>query len=144
MLLKDMYPVLMGLLFSHFLGNTRLSYQTNLTIKWLQLLPYDYLILHMGTNDIGDRANFENIIKEYANLPGIIRKMHPTVHIIFSTIIPRPCDYNVSDPIVRAINSHSNKVMSKKMIFKFVCTVHINLLHIVLKYIYMRKMVDCI
>ena len=30
--------------------------------------------------------------------------MHPNVQIIVSAIIPRPCDYEVSDPMVRKVN----------------------------------------
>ena len=63
-----------------------------------KLLPYDFVISHVGTNNICDRAPFEDIIKDYV-----------------SAIIPRPCDYKVSDPMVRAVNSHLNKVMSRKM-----------------------------
>ena len=93
-----------------------------ITSKVAKLLPYDYILLHVGTNDIDNRAPFMNIIKDYANLLGIIRKLHPNVQIIVSAIIPRPCDYEVSDPMVRKVNSHLNKVMSRDMNFKFVFT----------------------
>ena len=105
-----------------FRGDTISKLANKIFSKVAKLLPYDYVILHVGTNDIDNRAPFDNIIKDYANLLGIIRKLHPTVQIIVSAIIPRPCDYKVSDPMVRDINSYLNKVMSRDMNFKFVCT----------------------
>ena len=105
-----------------FRGDTISQLSNRINNKVAKLLPFDYVILHVGTNNIGDRAPFEDIIKNYANLLGIIRKMHRAIHKIVSAIIPRPCDYKVSDPMVRAANSHLNKVMSKRMNFKFVCT----------------------
>ena len=78
--------------------------------------------MHVGTNDIHNRASFDDIIKDYYNLIATIRNKHSSVQIIVSAIIPRPCDYYESDSIVRAVNSHLNKVMSKDLNFKFVCT----------------------
>ena len=87
-----------------FRGDTISKLANKIFSKVAKLLPYDYVILHVGTNDIDNR------------------KLHPTVQIIVSAIIPRPCDYKVSDPMVRDINSYLNKVMSRDMNFKFVCT----------------------
>ena len=84
-----------------------------------KLLPYDHVILHLCTNDIDNHAPFDNIIKDYANLLGIIRKLHPAVQIIVAAVVPRPCDYKVSDPFVRDINSYLCKAMSRDMSFIF-------------------------
>ena len=86
------------------------------------VLPYDFIIVHVGTNVIHNRASFDDIIKDYYNLIATIRVKHSSVQIIVSAIIPRPCDYYESDTMVRAVNSHLNKVMSKDLNFKFVCT----------------------
>ena len=123
-----------------FRGDTISKLANKIFSKVAKLLPYDYVILHVGTNDIGNRAPFDNIIKDYANLLGIIRKLHPTVQIIVSAIIPRPCDYDVSDPMVRDINSYLNKVMSRDMNLKFVCTYKPLLIVVNPKFSYMLRM----
>ena len=40
----------------------------------ISLAPYDYVILHVGTNDIDNRAPYDNIISDFGNLIGICRK----------------------------------------------------------------------
>ena len=54
------------------------------------LSPYDYVIIHVGTNDIGDRAPYHSILSDYGNLIGIMRKKKRDINIIMSAIIPRP------------------------------------------------------
>ena len=90
--------------------------------KIARLLPYDFVIVRVGTNDIDNRASFDKIIKDYTNLIATIRSKHASIQIIVSAILPRPCDYYESDPMVRDVNSHLNKVLSKDMNFKFVCS----------------------
>ena len=93
-------------------------------IKWKQakLRPYDYVIVHVGTNDIEDGASFNSNISSYGNLIGVIREVHPSVQIVMSAIIPRVKDHKATNKIIRDVNSHLNKVMSKDMNFKFICT----------------------
>ena len=105
-----------------FCGDTVSKLANKITSKVAKLLPYGYILLHLGTNAIDDRAPFDNIIKDYANLLGSIRKLHPNVQIIVSAIIPRPCDYKVSGPMLRNVTSYLNKAMSRDMNFKCVCT----------------------
>ena len=38
------------------------------------LEPYDYVLIHVGTNDIGDRSSYQNILSDYGNLTDIVRK----------------------------------------------------------------------
>ena len=101
----------------------RISRLTNrIQSKEAKLRPYDYVIVHVGTNDIEDGASFNSMISSYGNLIGVIRKVHPAVKIVISAIIPRPKDHKNTDKRIRDVNSHLNKVMSKDMNFKFVCT----------------------
>ena len=86
------------------------------------LYPYDFVIIHVGTNDIGNRASFHSIISDYGNLIGIIRRKKPTIQIVLSAILPRPVDHNITDPMIRSVNERLRLVMSKSMRFKFVCT----------------------
>ena len=111
-----------GCLVQSFRGDTIAQLANKINNKKARLLPYDYVILHVGTNDIDNHAPFVNIMKDFANLIGIDRKIHPAIFIIVSAILPRPCDYKESDSKVRDVNSHLNKHMSKDLNFKFVCT----------------------
>ena len=76
------------------------------------LSPYDYVIIHVGTNDIGDRAPYHSILSDYDNLIGIIRKKKRDINIIMSAIIPRPKDRALTDPMIGQINGYLQKVMS--------------------------------
>ena len=84
--------------------------------------PYDYVIIHAGTNDIGDRHSFREIVSDFGNLVGICRKKKPSIKIVISAILPRPKDHALTDPVIRNINKHLRTYMSKSMRFKFVCT----------------------
>ena len=86
------------------------------------LKPYDYVIILAGTNDIGYRHSFRDIISDYGNLVGICRKKKPSIQIILSAILPRPKEHKITDPVIRDVNKYLKDVMSKSMRFKFVCT----------------------
>ena len=86
------------------------------------IAPYDYVLIHVGTNDIGSRASYQSILSDYGNLIGILRKKKRHISIIISAIIPRPKDHFDTDPMIRRVNAHLQKVMSKDLNFKFICT----------------------
>ena len=56
----------------------------------LTMEPYDYVIIHAGTNDIGYRRSFKDIISDYGHLIGICRKKKSSAQIVISAILPRP------------------------------------------------------
>ena len=85
------------------------------------LEPFDYLILHVGTNDLGSRSPFECIISDFGNIIGICRQKKPSIQIVVSAILPRPVDLAVTDTVRRNVNDYIQKHMSKSMRFKFVC-----------------------
>ena len=78
------------------------------------------MILHVGTNDIGYRDPYGDIISDFGNLIGICKKMKPSIQIIVSAILPRPADHSDTDPMIRSVNKQLNKVLSKTLRFKFV------------------------
>lgn len=86
------------------------------------LQPYDYVIIHAGTNDIEYRHSKNAIISDYGNLVGICRRKKPSIKIVISAILPRPKDHKITDPVIRDVNKHLRLEMSKSMRFKFVCT----------------------
>lgn len=85
----------------------------------ISLHEFDYVIFHVGTNDIARNSNFDNIISDYGNLIGICRKMKPKINIVLSAILPRPVDYNKTDPLIRRVNSYICKTMTKTMHIRF-------------------------
>ena len=86
------------------------------------LRNFDYVIFHVGTNDIDDKASFHVMQSDYGNQVGICRKKYPEINIIMSAIIPFPRDHqNTYDPIKR-INFYMEKTMSKTLNFKFIKT----------------------
>lgn len=88
----------------------------------INLQDFDYIIIHVGTNNIGKRDQFDNIISDYANLVAIIRRQKPTIRIIISSILPRPVDHNITDMMIKKVNSYLKTVMSRDMNFKFICS----------------------
>ena len=77
------------------------------------------MILHVGTNDIGYRAPYGDIISDFGNLIGICKKMKPSIQITVSAILPRPVDHSDTDPMIRSVNKQLNKVLSKTLRFNF-------------------------
>lgn len=83
---------------------------------------FEYVIFHVGTNNVAQRASFEQIISDYVNLIKACRRINSDIKIILSAIIPRPVDHDVTDPIIRKINSYLHKTLSDELKFKFICT----------------------
>ena len=83
---------------------------------------FDYVILHVGTNDLVNRAPYGDIISDFGNLIGICQYKKPSIKIAVSSILPRPVDPKITDSVRRNVNDYLNKKMSKSMRFKFVCS----------------------
>jgi lysophospholipase L1-like esterase len=74
---------------------------------FLMSKPYKpYTIIHVGTNDINSREYYSvyEIISFFNNLITLIRSIIPQTHIVFSSILPRPCDYLDTSAKVKQIN----------------------------------------
>lgn len=82
----------------------------------------DYLIIHVGTNNIGKRDSFDHIISDFANMIAIVRRSKPSIRIIISGILPRPVDHTVTDTMIKKVNNYLRLTMSSDLNFKFVCT----------------------
>ena len=103
-----------------FPGDTIAKIVRRLETKQVRLDKYDYILLHVGTNDIDDKVPFHNMISDFGNLLGVVRKLKPTIKIIISSILPRPVDYDNTDNPSRRVNGYLEKFMSKKMKFLFI------------------------
>ena len=83
---------------------------------------FDYVIFHVGTNDIDNRASYQAILSDFGNLIAICRKQKPAIKIIISAIIPRPRDHSDTDSMIRSVKGYLQKTMSKRQNFHFICT----------------------
>ena len=72
-----------------FLGLTIAQIASKIDSGEAALGPYDFVIIHAGTNDIGNRHPDKSIISDYGNLVGICRKKKPSIQIVLSAILPR-------------------------------------------------------
>lgn len=111
-----------GVYLQAFSGDTVSRMANRMLTGQVSLRNFDHVIFHVGTNDIGRRAPFDNIISDFGNLIGICRKIKPSIDIIISAILPRPIDHEVSDPVIKRVNSYLQKNMSRSMNFKFIRT----------------------
>ena len=69
-----------------------------------------------------NRAPYDDIISDFANLIGICQDKKPSIQIIVLAILPRPVDIKITDNVRRSVNDYLQKSMSKSMCFKFVCS----------------------
>lgn len=105
-----------------FSGRTISHVANEIQYGHANLEPFDYIILHVGTNDLGNRSPYAHIISDFGNLIGIIQNKKPSIKIIVSAILPRPVDLDITDGVRRAVNDYLQKSISKSMRFKFVCS----------------------
>ena len=109
-----------GVVVQSFRGDTVANIAYKVDKKIAKLDNFDYVLFHVGTNDVDNRYSFEAIISDFGNLIGIVRKKYPKINIIISSILPRPKDYNETDEFSRKINSYLLDKMSKPYNFKFI------------------------
>ena len=111
-----------GVRLQAFRGDTVARLTNRIANREADLGPFDYAIVHVGTNDIARRQSFDSIMSDFANLIGIMRKVEPAIKIIISAILPRPVDHEDTDLMIRRVNHYLKDRMSKDLNFKFICT----------------------
>lgn len=115
-------PPIEGVTLSAHPGATIANLSVFLTNKHISLEGHDIIIVHVGTNNIGRRDSFAHIVSDFGNLIASIRKAKPDIRIIISSILPRPVDHHVTDPMIKDVNRFLNLEMSRDLGFKFVCS----------------------
>lgn len=61
---------------------------------------YTHLLLHVGTNDIGNGLSSNLIVQYYNNLFELVHTYCPKIKIVISAILPRPVDFEKTKNIV--------------------------------------------
>lgn len=82
---------------------------------------YTHLILHVGTNDIGNGLCSKLITQYYCNLLELITHNFSNIKIIMSAILPRPIDFDRTKQLVIETNNcfnllkHINNLLSSQV-----------------------------
>lgn len=75
------------------------------------ILKYTHIILHVGTNDVGNGVKVDTIISEYKRLLNSL--LFSKSKIIISAVLPRPIDFSVTKEVVIAVNKSLKKLALK-------------------------------
>ena len=70
----------------------------------VKLLNFEYIIIHVGANNIGNRDSCGYILSNYGNLIASVKKLKPSIRMIVSAILPRPVDHDDTDSMITAVN----------------------------------------
>ncbi|XP_053378686.1 uncharacterized protein LOC123541508 [Mercenaria mercenaria] len=72
--------------------------------KQVSLYDSNFIILHIGTNNIANQNALNSLASDFTNLIAAIRKENASIRIIVSSILPRPVDHSCSDKKIREFN----------------------------------------
>ena len=80
-IIKNMPPI-DGVIIKSFRGDNIARLTNRIDGGEVNLSPSDYIIVHVGTNNIDNRDLFDDIIADYGNLIPIIKKKKRSIRII--------------------------------------------------------------
>ena len=72
-IIKNMPPI-DGVVVKSFRGDNIAKLTMRIDKGHVNLSPFDYIIIHVGTNNIDRRDSYDDIISDYGNLIPIIKK----------------------------------------------------------------------
>lgn len=113
-------PPIEGVQIAAFPGATigKLSYL--FSSRKVAISEAEYIMLHIGTNNVANGQSAETILADYANLIAIVRRLYPSIKIICSAILPRPVDHQTTDSVIRLINKSIETDLTKNLNIKFI------------------------
>lgn len=85
----------------------------------VSLQHFDYILFHVGTNNVDRGHSVENMCSDYANLVATTKSLNQNIGIIFSAILPRPVDHEITDPIIRSVNKELECSLTKHLGVRF-------------------------
>lgn len=80
-----------------------------------KILSVDFLIIHVGTNNIHRLSSLE-FPAALNSLFSAIRSVNPHVKLLYSAILPRPVDFNVSERLVIQANNRMMRFCKSRKI----------------------------
>lgn len=126
-------PAIDGVFIKSFPGSTIAALAMHIDKGHVNFSNYDYLILHVGTNDIQNTTVHvinENpqkieeekggILSDFGNLIARIKNKKASIRIIVSSILPRPCDHEYSNDLIKDINKKLRLELAPDLGFHFV------------------------
>ena len=121
-IIKNMPPI-DGVVVKSFRGDSIAKLTMRIDKGHVNLSPFDYIIIHVGTNNIDRRDSYHDIISDYGNLIPIFKKKNKrSIRIIMSAIIRRPVDHDQTDEMIKNINKCLRSEMGPDLCFHFVET----------------------
>ena len=120
-IIKNM-PSIDGVIIKSFRGDNIARLTNRINSGDVNLSPFDYIIVHVGTNNIDNRDSFDDIIADYGNLILTIKKKKRSIRIVISAILPRPVDHIDTDNMIKAVNKHLRTKMAADLGFHFIET----------------------
>ncbi|XP_045203369.2 uncharacterized protein LOC123556597 isoform X1 [Mercenaria mercenaria] len=84
------------------------------------LADFNFVIIHVGTNNIANGHSLQHMSSDFANLVASIRKCNKDIAIIVSSILPRPVDHSHSKSTVQQFNFHLQDYLASELNFKFI------------------------
>lgn len=120
-IIKNMPPI-DGVVIKSFPGDSIAKLTMRIDHRQVNLSPFEYIIVHVGTNNIDRRDSYENIISDYGNLIPVIKKQKRSIRIVISAIIPRPIDHDETDSMIKKVNKCLRSEMGPDLGFRFVET----------------------
>ena len=118
-IIKDLAPI-EGVTIKSYSGATIGYLSVLISDGDIDLTNHDFLIVHVGTNNIGARHSFGAMVSDYGNLVAQIRNKKPSIRVIISSILPRPVDHSATDKMIKDINYHLRTVMAPDQNFHFI------------------------
>ena len=118
-IIKNLPPI-DGVVIKSFRGDTIVQLTNRIDKGQVNLSPFDYVIIHVGTNNIDKGHSHGNIIADYGNLIPTIKKQKRSIRIIMSAILPRPCDHEDTDAIIKDVNWCLRSKMGPDLGFHFI------------------------
>ena len=117
-IIKNMLPI-DGVIIKSYPGDSIARLTMRIDGGEVNLSPFDYIIVHVGTNNIDRRHSYDDIITDYGNLIPIIKKKKRSIRFIISAILPRPVDH---DRMIKKVNKCLRTEMGPDLGFHFVET----------------------
>ena len=111
-IVKDL-PSIDGVFIKSYPGATIAQFAMHIDNRHVNLVNFDYMIVHVGTNNIDRRDEKGAMLSDFGNLIGRIKIKKPFIRIIVSSILPRQCDHTDTDGMIKEINTRDvRKVLS--------------------------------
>lgn len=118
-IIKDLPPI-DGVVIKSFPGATIASLAWHVDKENVKLTNFDFLIIHVGTNNIANGDDQESMQSDFGNLIARIKRKKSSIRIIVSSILPRPCDHSVTDKVIKDFNKCLRLEMAQDLGFRFV------------------------